>query len=90
MSGISGSEKGTLSVRGWLIVVLVFMATIFVLQNTEVVEITFLFWRLELSRVILLLGAIALGAIMGVLVGWEIFGKRKKKEPMPPPPAGVA
>lgn len=90
MAGISGDKKGNLSVRGWFIVVLVFLATIFVLQNTEVVEITFLFWRLELSRVILLLGAIALGAITGVLVGWELFGKRKKKEPQLPKPPEAA
>lgn len=87
MAFIPVDEKGNLSIRGWLIVALVFLATIFVLQNTEVVEITFLFWRLELSRVILLLGAIVLGAITGVLVGWELFGKRKKKEhPLPKPP----
>jgi uncharacterized integral membrane protein len=64
--------------------VLVFLATIFVLQNTEVVEITFLFWRLELSRVILLLGALLFGCATGVLVGRELFGKRKKKEVQPP------
>lgn len=77
-------KRGNMSPRGWLIIILVFLATIFVLQNTEVVEITFLFWRLELSRVILLLGALIFGCAVGVLVGWEVFGKRKKKEGLPP------
>jgi putative membrane protein len=50
---------------------------IFVLQNTQVVEIEFLFWKMSLSRVILLLGALFIGILAGLFFGWEAF-KRKK------------
>lgn len=50
---------------------------IFILQNTQVVEIEFLFWKLSLSRVILLLGALFIGILVGLFFGWETSKKRK-------------
>jgi putative membrane protein len=50
---------------------------IFILQNTQVVEIEFLFWKLSLSRVILLLGALFIGILAGLFFGWEASKKRK-------------
>jgi len=46
---------------------LIAMSLIFVLQNTQVVEIRFLFWTLTISRVLLVLG-------IGWLVGWLAHG----------------
>ena len=42
---------------------LIAMSLIFVLQNTQVVEIRFLFWTLTMSRVLLVLG-----------IGWLAHG----------------
>lgn len=87
-----GNERGNLSFMGWAIIVIIFLITIFVLQNTEVVDITFLFWQMSLSRVLLLLGAIAVGVIIGLLIGWDLFRSKKKKgskekiEPVSGPP----
>lgn len=47
---------------------------IFTLQNTEVVAISFLFWKLQMSRVILILAVL----IIGFLLGYVFSGMRKK------------
>lgn len=57
---------------------LVFMLAAFVFQNTGVVSIRFLLWEFSLSRVLLLLGAFGVGLIAGVVVGWELLGKKKR------------
>ncbi len=71
--------SGRASFRTVIIVALVFLFTAFVFQNTEVVEITFLFWRFPLSRVLLLLGALSVGFLVGLLAGWEWFWRRPKQ-----------
>ena len=38
----------------------------FIIQNSEVVQVRFLFWGAQASRALVLLGAF----ILGVLVGW--------------------
>ena len=63
------SEDGAISFR-----------FVFILQNLAIVEIRFLFWKAVVSRVFLLAGSIAAGAIVGFLIGWEVFG-RKNPEP---------
>ena len=50
---------------------------VFILQNTQVVDIKFLFWQMSLSRVILLLGALFIGVLVGLIIGWEASQKRK-------------
>ena len=46
--------------------ILAFLAFIFIIQNTVPVQVTFLLWSIEMSRVVLLL--IMLGA--GMIIGW--------------------
>tara|TARA_R110002050_G_scaffold9504_2_gene33458 strand:+ start:32671 stop:32877 length:207 start_codon:yes stop_codon:yes gene_type:complete len=43
---------------------------LFIFQNTEIVEITFLFWSLAMSRSLLIL--IFVG--VGVIIGWLLKG----------------
>jgi uncharacterized integral membrane protein len=52
------------------VVVIVFVAlvTIFSLQNTEVTDVKFLFWKLSISRVLIILGSFIVGALVGVLL----------------------
>ena len=51
--------------------VLTIMALLFVLQNTIVVELRFLFWALSMSRALLFLLLLLLGAG----VGWLLHGQ---------------
>lgn len=47
---------------------LALLLVVFTAQNAEVVEIRFLFWKLEMSRAIVLFGVGGIGA----LVGWAV------------------
>ena len=46
----------------------------FIIQNSEVVQVRFLFWGTQASRAIILLGAF----ILGIIVGW-VSGRVMKK-----------
>jgi uncharacterized integral membrane protein len=48
-------------------VLLAVVVVLFTAQNVQVVEVRFLFWRLEMSRVLLLLGVFGAGALAGWL-----------------------
>jgi len=56
-------------VRTLAILILVFMAFIVIVQNTETVSVRVLFWDLVMSRIILLALSIAVGVIIGFLLG---------------------
>ena len=52
-----------------VILVGVILALIIVLQNTQVVSIQFLFWKIGMSRIIFLPLVILIGFIIGFFVG---------------------
>ena len=66
-----------LSVKTKIVIVLQGIFMIFILQNTEVVDIRFLFWKLSLSRVILLMGSLLIGILAGLFIGLEVSAKKK-------------
>ena len=55
----------------------------FIIQNAEVVQVSFLFWSAKASRAIILMGAF----ILGVIVGY-VSGRVKKKETAMPVSTG--
>jgi uncharacterized integral membrane protein len=40
---------------------------IFSIQNVEVTDVKFLFWKLTMSRVLIILGSFAIGVLVGFL-----------------------
>jgi len=52
------------------ILVMVLLFATFVVQNAEVVQVRFLFWKTEASRALVLIGTFACGLIGGWLTGW--------------------
>ena len=40
---------------------------VFAVQNYQVVELRFLFWKLEMSRAIMLIGVFIVGSVVGAL-----------------------
>ena len=52
------------------IVAIVFAALIvvFSIQNVEITEVKFLFWKLSISRVLIILGCFIFGVLAGVLI----------------------
>lgn len=60
-----------------LAIVFATLIVIFSLQNAEVTNVNFLFWSISVSRVLIILGSFAVGALVGIIVSL----KRKKKIP---------
>lgn len=50
---------------------------VFVIQNTQVVEVRFLFWSTQVSRALVLAGTFVLGFVSGRLWSWI---RRKQEE----------
>ncbi|QHI35796.1 hypothetical protein IMCC3317_11440 [Kordia antarctica] len=52
---------------------LVFIAivVIFSLQNSEVTDVNFLFWKVSVSRVLIILGSFGIGVLVGILVSMK-------------------
>jgi uncharacterized integral membrane protein len=75
-------QERTLDMR-WLlrmgaIVILIGIFAAFALQNSETVEVEFLWWSFETARIILLIGS----AVVGIAV-WELGGfvlRRRRRE----------
>ena len=44
---------------------------IFSIQNAEVTDVNFLFWKLSMSRVLIILGSFAFGVMVGLLVSMK-------------------
>lgn len=53
----------------WIAVGLLALLGIFVLQNTQVVTVRLLFWKLEMSRALLLPAVLGVGLAVGWLLG---------------------
>lgn len=69
-----------MQIRIILTALLIALSVIFVLQNTQVVGIRFLFWTLSMSRVLLILLVLAIG----MLVGWllhGLFASKRTRQP---------
>jgi len=69
-----------LSIRTWIALILGFLAGVFVLQNKEAVDFSFLVWHSNMSLVILLGIVLFAGMVIGFLLGWDIFSRRRKKK----------
>ena len=44
---------------------------VFSLQNAEATEVEFLFWKLSMSRVLIILGSFGIGVLVGILVSMK-------------------
>ncbi len=49
------------------IIVLIFMAVIFIVQNAAVVDIRFYFWTISISRILLMFILLVVGIVIGFL-----------------------
>ena len=56
-------------VRTVVILALALLALVVIVQNTEVVSVRILFWDLAMSRIVLLALSVAVGVIIGFLLG---------------------
>ncbi len=66
-----------------IIIVLLLLAlfTVFVSQNTKIVDVNFFFWRLEMSTIVLITFTFISGIILGFIIAaiYSSSGKKKKE-----------
>lgn len=62
------------------ILLLVSLATVFIVQNVEVVEVRFLFWKLAMSRAFMYIFLVLIGIAVGWLVCAHTQHKRRTEE----------
>jgi uncharacterized integral membrane protein len=53
--------------RTIVFVILLVVILLFVVQNTQVVEVQFVLWKVSMSRALMLLGALLIGIVIGLL-----------------------
>ena len=54
-----------------LAIIFASIIVVFSIQNVEVTDIKFLFWKLSVSRVLVILGSFAFGVIVGILASMK-------------------
>lgn len=64
-----------------IILVLIVVFLIVILQNTQVIEFQMLFWKIEMSRIIVITFMMLLGFVLGYLVARMEKEAKKKKMP---------
>jgi len=55
-------------IRNIIFICLIGLVVIFVLQNTQVVDVQFFFWTISMSRALMLFGTLVIGLIGGWLL----------------------
>jgi len=64
-----------------LIIILASLAVIFLTQNVAVVEVSFLFWSISMSRALLIFFTLVIGFILGwFLHSYLVYRKSKDEE----------
>ncbi|MBS3767360.1 MAG: LapA family protein [Candidatus Cloacimonetes bacterium] len=61
-----------------IIIILLAIFAVILLQNTQIVELKFLFWKIQMSRIILFPITLMLGFIIGFITA-KLGTKRKEK-----------
>ncbi|MGC1204265.1 MAG: LapA family protein [Flavobacteriaceae bacterium] len=63
-----------------LAILFAIVIVVFSLQNSEVTDVKFLFWKLSISRVLIILGSFAFGVLVGILVSMKKPLIKRNKE----------
>ena len=61
------------------LLVLVSLATVFILQNMSVVELHFLVWQMSMSRALMFLLLVLVGVAIGWLLRGHVLHKARRK-----------
>lgn len=62
------------------VLVLIALASIFVVQNADVVELRFLFWTMAMSRALMFVFLILIGIVVGWLLRGHAIHKSQNKD----------
>lgn len=73
------------TIRLYAVLALIALGTVFIVQNTEVVEVRLLFWTVAMSRALLIVFLLLLGFVLGWLLRGH-FSHRKEQKRLEGPP----
>ena len=62
--------REAMNIRRVATIIFALLYAVFVLQNTKMVEVRFLFWSTQISRALVLAGTFILGFVSGRLWSW--------------------
>jgi len=65
-----------MNLKLFAIMALISLATIFIVQNTDIVELRFLFWQVDMSRALMFVFL----TLIGVVIGWFLHSHMLHKE----------
>ena len=68
-----------MSAKTIVFIVLAILIVIFTIQNTEVINIKFYPWEKSIPTALILLGTLFIGIILGWLLTWTGYSRRKRK-----------
>lgn len=66
------------TVKMTLLILAILLALILVLQNTQSVTFTFLFWQFSISQILLTVLCLLLGFLLGILAAWRQTHRQSK------------
>jgi uncharacterized integral membrane protein len=69
-----------MNIKNISIIVLLALFIILCIQNVEIIPVHFLFWKVEISKLLLLIITLVIGILIGMIIP-GFFNKSKKEEP---------
>ena len=69
-----------MSIKLILIFILASIAVIFIIQNVAVVEVSFLFWSVSMSRALLIIFLLMIGFVLGWFLHGYLSYRKSKDE----------
>lgn len=61
-------KNRNMKLKTFVALLFVVVIVIFSLQNAQIIDVKFLFWKLSFSSVIVILGSFSIGVLVGVLL----------------------
>ena len=68
------SKEGSMSKKNIVFVILIALVVVFVIQNTQVIEVRLLAWTVSMSRALMVLVTL----LIGIIAGWLVARPRHK------------
>jgi putative membrane protein len=78
---LPGREMKNMNFQLMSILILVCLATVFIIQNVATVDVHFLFWSIAMSRALLIVFALIIGFVFGWIVHAYLALRRSKARP---------
>jgi len=68
-----------MNIKAYIGLALLLLVVIFIMQNATVVDIQFLFWKISMSRSLMIFFVLAIG----IIIGWITAGHFQRKHEQP-------